>query len=105
MFVWFSSFSGGRLNLLVSSLNYPARSLFAKVKGQSILPESMNNPLDDVASHIGTSVTKKFDLKNPINVTLLNNSSHLEAVNPISQGKTKAKQDYKQRKQNKTPER
>jgi len=82
----------GRLNMLVSLFNYPARALFAKVKGQSHIPEGMDGKCD-VASHIATTVTKKFDGKNEVTVSLLQNPSHLEAVNPVSQGKTRAKMD------------
>lgn len=84
----------GRLNFLVSLLDYPARALFAKVKGQSLVPEGMDS-WDDVISHVAQSVTKKYDpsLSNPLSVSLLHNPSHLEAVNPVSAGKARAKQD------------
>lgn len=85
----------GRLNLLVSLLDYPARALFAKVKGRSLVPKGMDC-WDDVASHIAQTVTKRFDKtpgSAPITVSMLHNSSHLEAVNPIAIGKTRAKQD------------
>lgn len=53
------------------------RALFAKVKGLSHIPQGMDG-YDDVASHIGQSITKKFDKKNNLSVTLLHNPSHLE---------------------------
>lgn len=82
----------GRFNLLVALLDYPARAFFAKVKGASHIPADMDGWCD-VASHIAQSVTKKFDKQRPMNVTLLHNPSHLEAVNPVAQGKTRAKMD------------
>jgi probable 2-oxoglutarate dehydrogenase E1 component DHKTD1 len=84
----------GRLNMLVSLLDLPARALFAKVKGQSLVPEGMD-AWDDVASHLAITTSKKFDrsASNPLTVSLLHNPSHLEAVNPVALGKTKAKQD------------
>ena len=85
----------GRLNLLVSLLDYPARALFAKVKGQSLVPKGMDC-WDDVASHIAQTVTKKFDKSlqgKPLTVSMLHNPSHLEAVNPVAIGKARAKQD------------
>eukprot|EP00455_Lapot_gusevi_P030352 TRINITY_DN3264_c0_g3_i5.p1 TRINITY_DN3264_c0_g3~~TRINITY_DN3264_c0_g3_i5.p1 ORF type:complete len:905 (+),score=378.09 TRINITY_DN3264_c0_g3_i5:61-2775(+) len=82
----------GRLNLLVTLLDYPARALFAKVKGLSHIPESFFGD-DDVASHIALSVTKKFDRTRPLHVSMLHNPSHLEAINPVALGKTRAKQD------------
>jgi len=83
----------GRFNLLISLLDYPARAFFAKIKGQSIIPEELFSYCD-VASHIFQSVTKKFDKQNDCHVTLLPNPSHLEAVNPVTLGKAKAKQDH-----------
>lgn len=87
----------GRLNMLVGLLDYPARALFAKVKGQSLVPAGADC-WDDVASHIAQTVTKKFDkgsgaTTKPLTVSLLHNPSHLEAINPVALGKAKAKQD------------
>jgi probable 2-oxoglutarate dehydrogenase E1 component DHKTD1 len=85
----------GRLNLLVSLLDLPARGLFAKVKGKHLVPQGADC-WDDVASHIATTVTKRFGSApdtRPLTVSLLHNPSHLEAVNPVALGKTKAKQD------------
>jgi len=42
-------------------------------------------------SHIGTSVDLEYNGKN-LHVSLLQNPSHLEAVNPVALGKTRAKQ-------------
>jgi probable 2-oxoglutarate dehydrogenase E1 component DHKTD1 len=81
----------GRLNILVGLLDYPARALFSKVRGKSDVPEGMD-ALDDVVSHIGQSVDKTYGARK-LHVTMLNNPSHLEAVNPVAQGKTRAKQD------------
>jgi len=84
----------GRLNMLVSLLDLPARALFAKVKGQTLVPEGMDC-WDDVASHLAVTTSKKFDrqAKENLTVSLLHNPSHLEAVNPVALGKAKAKQD------------
>ena len=49
----------GRLNILVGLLDYPARSLFSKVKGKSDIPPGYQAD-DDVVSHIAQSVTKRF---------------------------------------------
>jgi probable 2-oxoglutarate dehydrogenase E1 component DHKTD1 len=82
----------GRLNLLVSLLDFPARALFAKVKGKSLIPPEYEGHCD-VASHIAKSVTKKFDKVNDLSVSLLHNPSHLEAINPVAMGKTRCKAD------------
>jgi probable 2-oxoglutarate dehydrogenase E1 component DHKTD1 len=67
-------------------------AFFAKVKGASHIPAGMDGWCD-VASHIAQSVTKKFDKQRLMNVSLLHNPSHLEAVNPVAQGKARAKMD------------
>eukprot|EP00744_Colponema_vietnamica_P000754 GILI01001312.1.p1 GENE.GILI01001312.1~~GILI01001312.1.p1 ORF type:complete len:813 (+),score=284.09 GILI01001312.1:272-2440(+) len=83
----------GRLNLLVGLLEYPARQLFYKIKGNSDIPATLPG-LDDVVSHIACSVDKKYPgASSPVHVSLMHNPSHLEAINPVSMGKTRAKQD------------
>eukprot|EP00742_Colponemidia_sp_Colp-10_P003126 GILJ01003330.1.p1 GENE.GILJ01003330.1~~GILJ01003330.1.p1 ORF type:complete len:942 (+),score=147.78 GILJ01003330.1:40-2865(+) len=83
----------GRLNLLVGLLDYPARNLFRKIKGFSDIPSDVPG-LCDVVSHIACSTDKRFSAATkPIHVSLLHNPSHLEAVNPVSLGKTRAKQE------------
>ena len=87
----------GRLNMLVSLLDFPARALFAKVKGMSLIPDGMDC-WDDVASHLATTVSKSFAKSgapagSKLTVSLLHNPSHLEAINPVALGKAKAKQD------------
>jgi 2-oxoadipate dehydrogenase E1 component len=81
----------GRLNMLVSLFDYPARALFRKIQGNSDIPDGMDG-LDDVPSHIAQSVTKSFDQSPPTHVSLVHNPSHLEAVNAVVVGKTRAKQ-------------
>jgi probable 2-oxoglutarate dehydrogenase E1 component DHKTD1 len=77
----------GRLNLLTGLLNYPPRALFHKIKGNSEIPKELFG-IGDVLSHIGISTT----LPNAsLKISLLNNPSHLEAVNPVALGKTRSK--------------
>ena len=79
----------GRLALLVSLLDYPARKLFRKLKGLPDIPSSWEG-LDDVSSHVGVATNRKYNGRN-MHVSLLHNPSHLEAVNPVAAGKTLAK--------------
>ena len=44
---------------------------------------------------VAVSTTKKFDGEHPLRVSMLHNPSHLEAVNPVSQGKARARQDMR----------
>ncbi|RKP28148.1 thiamine diphosphate-binding protein [Syncephalis pseudoplumigaleata] len=81
----------GRLNLLADLLEYPPRALFHKVKGNSEFPEGTPG-IGDVLSHIGASPYIDYGAAEPIHVELMNNPSHLEAVNPVALGKARAKQ-------------
>ncbi|EFA05916.2 probable 2-oxoglutarate dehydrogenase E1 component DHKTD1 homolog, mitochondrial [Tribolium castaneum] len=80
----------GRLNLLTGMLNFPPVKMFAKLKGKSNFSDKYR-VTGDVLSHFVSSTDLKFGDKN-LHVTLLYNPSHLEAVNPVSMGKTRAKQ-------------
>lgn len=93
----------GRLNVLCNLLDYPLVDLLRKISGQSDLPNELHTYIDDVVSHIAVSKRGKVYSgtgckERPINVSLLHNSSHLEAVNPVSMGKARAKLDEKENK-------
>jgi probable 2-oxoglutarate dehydrogenase E1 component DHKTD1 len=79
----------GRLNVLTGLLNFPPRAIFHKIKGNLEIPSELY-AVGDVLSHLGISTTLNFD-KSSIHVSLLNNPSHLEAINPVAMGKTRAK--------------
>ena len=81
----------GRLNMMVALLDFPARALFSKVQGKSWVPSSMQGHCD-VLSHASTTVTKKFSPQHHLTVSLLPNPSHLEAINPVAQGRVRAEQ-------------
>ncbi|KAG6895928.1 hypothetical protein C0992_011505, partial [Termitomyces sp. T32_za158] len=83
----------GRLNLLADLLQLPAAALFSKIKGGSEHPDYIGFE-GDVLSHLVASPTRDYGAphKSQIKVSLLLNPSHLEAVNPIALGKTRAKQ-------------
>lgn len=77
----------GRLNLLTGMLKFPPEKLFHKLRGFSEFPEDVK-ATGDVTSHFTSSVDLIQD-KKKLHVTMLYNPSHLEAVNPVSMGKTR----------------
>ncbi|MGH0121611.1 UNVERIFIED_CONTAM: hypothetical protein FKN15_006588 [Acipenser sinensis] len=85
----------GRLNLLTGLLQFPPELMFRKIRGLSEFPE--NSPaIGDVLSHLTSSVDLDFGSGHPLHVTMLPNPSHLEAINPVTVGKTRGRQQYKQ---------
>ncbi|MEE6481580.1 hypothetical protein FKM82_012909 [Ascaphus truei] len=81
----------GRLNLLTGLLQFPTELMFRKMRGLSEFPE--NTPaIGDVLSHLTSSVDLDFGSHRPLHVTMLPNPSHLEAINPVAVGKTRARQ-------------
>ncbi|KAI0719660.1 dehydrogenase E1 and transketolase domain-containing protein 1 [Fomitopsis betulina] len=82
----------GRLNLLTDLLQFSPAALFHKIKGGSEVPEGISAS-GDVISHLVASPHLEYDGANaPLHVSLLPNPSHLEAVNPVALGETRAKQ-------------
>ncbi|KAF7299554.1 2-oxoglutarate dehydrogenase E1 component mitochondrial [Mycena chlorophos] len=82
----------GRLNLLTDLLQYSPTALFHKIKGGAEIPEDLGAE-GDVLSHLAASPSLHYDgASGSIQVSLLPNPSHLEAVNPVAMGKTRAKQ-------------
>lgn len=85
----------GKLAVLVSLLNFPARNLFWKIEGNSDLPEELNREqyyfMCDIPTHLCTSVERR-DMDG-LRLTSLHNPSHLEINGPVGLGKTRAKQD------------
>nr|XP_019012250.1 oxoglutarate dehydrogenase (succinyl-transferring), E1 component [Kwoniella pini CBS 10737]OCF51031.1 oxoglutarate dehydrogenase (succinyl-transferring), E1 component [Kwoniella pini CBS 10737] len=88
----------GRLSLLCDPdlLDYSPVALFSKIKGRPELdPSSAPGATGDVISHL--SATRSIPYKTPegeknVKVKILQNPSHLEAVNPVALGVTRAKQ-------------
>ncbi|XP_059479567.1 probable 2-oxoglutarate dehydrogenase E1 component DHKTD1 homolog, mitochondrial [Neocloeon triangulifer] len=80
----------GRLNLLTGMFNFPPAALFRKLKGQFEFPDSAQ-ATGDVISHL-TSTTDLDIMGQKLHLTMLFCPSHLEAVNPVAMGKTRARQ-------------
>uniref|UniRef100_A0A0C9RMD5 CG1544 protein n=1 Tax=Fopius arisanus TaxID=64838 RepID=A0A0C9RMD5_9HYME len=77
----------GRLNFLTGMLQFPPEKLFRKLRGLPEFPDDVK-ATGDVPSHFVSSVDLNLTTKK-LHVTMLYNPSHLEAVNPVSMGKTR----------------
>ena len=81
----------GRLNVLANLLQKSYKRIFNEFAG-----EFSNTPADstgDVKYHLGASSNREFD-GNVVHISLTDNPSHLEAVNPVVLGQVRAKQFF-----------
>ncbi|CAA0105068.1 2-oxoglutarate dehydrogenase E1 component [Starkeya nomas] len=81
----------GRLNVLTQVMGKPHRALFHEFKGGSWAPDEVEGS-GDVKYHLGASSDREFD-GNQVHLSLTANPSHLEIVDPVVLGKSRAKQD------------
>ncbi|MDC1280016.1 2-oxoglutarate dehydrogenase E1 component, partial [Pelagibacteraceae bacterium] len=86
----------GRLNVLANVLQKSYKKIFNEFAGEINSPNK--NGAGDVKYHLGASSNREFD-GNSVHVSLTDNPSHLEAVNPIVLGQTRAKQFFHKDKQ------
>jgi 2-oxoglutarate dehydrogenase E1 component len=80
----------GRLNVLANVMAKPYRVIFHEFSGGSANPEDVGGS-GDVKYHLGTSTDREFDGIS-VHMSLVPNPSHLEAVDPVVLGKTRAQQ-------------
>jgi 2-oxoglutarate dehydrogenase E1 component len=81
----------GRLNVLANVMGKPFRAIFSEFFGKTV---STNKSFEgDVKYHLGASSNREFD-GNSVHISLTDNPSHLEAVNPVVLGQTRAKQFF-----------
>ena len=80
----------GRLNVLSNVLAKPYRAIFSEFAGGSANPADVGGS-GDVKYHLGASTDREFD-GHKVHLSLTPNPSHLEAVNPVVLGKSRAKQ-------------
>jgi len=80
----------GRLNVLSNVMGKPYRVIFSEFAGGSANPEDVGGS-GDVKYHLGTSSDREFDGIR-VHLSLVPNPSHLEAVDPVVLGKTRAEQ-------------
>ena len=83
----------GRLNVLANFMEKPYQNLFHEFEGEEYEEEYL---LGDVKYHLGYTTKRKIN-NTEVKLTLSPNPSHLEAVDPIVQGISRARidQDYK----------
>ncbi|SIO13643.1 2-oxoglutarate dehydrogenase E1 component [Singulisphaera sp. GP187] len=79
----------GRLNVLANILNKPYGMIFSEFEGN--MPETVGGD-GDVKYHLGFSADHVTTDKHSIHLSLTPNPSHLEAVNPVVEGRVRAKQ-------------
>jgi 2-oxoglutarate dehydrogenase E1 component len=81
----------GRLNVLANVLQKSYKRIFNEFAGD--FNSSSKDGAGDVKYHLGASSNREFD-GNSVHVSLTDNPSHLEAVNPVVLGQTRAKQFF-----------
>ena len=85
----------GRLNVLANVVRKPMEQIFSEFAGTaSPDPEHDFSGSGDVKYHLGMSYTRPTISGGKVHLSLVANPSHLEAVNPVVEGKTRAKQHY-----------
>ncbi|MAV77252.1 MAG: 2-oxoglutarate dehydrogenase E1 component [Candidatus Marinimicrobia bacterium] len=88
----------GRLNVLANMMQKPFKAIFKEFFGQRIT--SKKDFEGDVKYHLGASANREFD-GNLVHISLTDNPSHLEAVNPVVLGQVRAKQFFHKDKERK----
>lgn len=81
----------GRLNILANVIQKPFKKIFKEFSGDPG-PDAAGVS-GDVKYHLGASADRDFN-GNSVHVSLTANPSHLEAVNPVVLGQTRAKQFF-----------
>ena len=81
----------GRLNVLANVMGKPFKAIFSEFFGKSVAAKKDFE--GDVKYHLGASSNREFD-GNVVHISLTDNPSHLEAVNPVVLGQVRAKQFF-----------
>ncbi|KAI3900999.1 hypothetical protein MKW92_052531 [Papaver armeniacum] len=86
----------GRLNVLGNVVRKPLAQIFSEFSGgiKPIDKVGLYTGTGDVKYHLGTSYDRPTRGGKRIHLSLVANPSHLEAVDPVVVGKTRAKQYY-----------
>jgi 2-oxoglutarate dehydrogenase E1 component len=80
----------GRLNVVTAVMGRPYVEMLSIFNGNLDFPEWVDSS-GDVKYHLGLSVDREYE-GNEVHLSLAANPSHLEAVNPVVCGRTRAKQ-------------
>lgn len=81
----------GRLNVLVNLMGKTYEEIFNEFEGNASYDLTMGD--GDVKYHLGFSSQYETEAKKKVYLKLMPNPSHLEAVNPVVEGFTRAKAD------------
>jgi 2-oxoglutarate dehydrogenase E1 component len=81
----------GRLNVLANVMGKPFKAIFSEFFGKTV--GASKDFEGDVKYHLGASSNREFD-GNSVHISLTDNPSHLEAVNPVVLGQVRAKQFF-----------
>jgi 2-oxoglutarate dehydrogenase E1 component len=81
----------GRLNVLANTLRKPYQEIFTEFE-ENYVPDSVGGD-GDVKYHLGFSSDRTTATGGSIHISLSPNPSHLEAVDPVVEGRTRAKQN------------
>src|SRR5213083_1734236 len=84
----------GRLNVLAHIVGLPYETIFAEFEGGSHVEGTLTpeGGTGDVKYHHGADGVYQTASGRPVNITLSPNPSHLEAVNPVVEGRARANQ-------------
>jgi len=84
----------GRLNVLAHIVGLPYETIFAEFEGGRHVEETLTpeGGTGDVKYHHGADGVYQTAAGKPVNITLSPNPSHLEAVNPVVEGRARANQ-------------
>jgi len=85
----------GRLNVLANVVRKPVAAIFHEFVGATAVEDEFYTGSGDVKYHLGTSYMRPTRSGKTIHLSLLANPSHLEAVNPVVEGKARATQYIK----------
>ena len=88
----------GRLNVLANVMGKPFKAIFSEFFGKTV--GASKDFEGDVKYHLGASSNREFD-GNSVHISLTDNPSHLEAVNPVVLGQVRAKQFFHKDKERK----
>jgi len=80
----------GRLNVMANVVGVPPSCLFAQF--EDIAPESVQGS-GDVRYHLGATGSYRGTAGRDLDVHLVSNASHLEAVDPVVMGRARARQE------------
>ncbi len=80
----------GRLNVLANVMGKPYAAILSEFQGEAVVDQVLGS--GDVKYHLGTSTDRTMPNGRRMHLSLTPNPSHLEAVDPVVMGKTRAKQ-------------